>query len=421
MTNTVDDRLSRITALRPAASAPGARSRLPAQSPPNTQRLMELLNAECRSNGCGEHIVVRRRFSEPRIIQPAPQAMRLLAPGAANELADPRRWLFLDTETTGLAGGTGTYAFLVGIAWWEDEGLTVEQFFMRNHAEEASLLSELSRVLAERRPIVTFNGKSFDWPLLETRYRMTRLGKIENPPAHLDLLHPARQLFRFRLKSVALSELEKHVLALDRGFDIPSETIPGRYFDFLRGGPAEPIVEVFHHNQMDLRGLAALAVHITDLLREPESASCEPAELYGMSRLLQRRGEDQLASLTYERALAGDLPSAAERSAKRELALFAKRRGQFDRANRLWQELAEDENAGPEAYEHLAIYYEHQARDLPRAAGLARQALVRLRNAVDTRRISPGTYRQWHARFQHRLNRLESKLTGKHDIQAFPP
>jgi uncharacterized protein YprB with RNaseH-like and TPR domain len=371
---------------------------------------MELLQAECRSNRCGEHIAVRRRFAEPRIFQPAPQALRLLAPGAAAEIADPRHWLFIDTETTGLAGGTGTYAFLVGIAWWDDDGLAVEQLFMRNHSEEASLLSELGRILAERRPIVTFNGKSFDWPLLETRYRMTRVGRIETPPAHLDLLHPARQLFRFRLKSLALSELEKHVLSLDRGYDIPSATIPGRYFDFLRGGPAEPVAEVFHHNQMDLRGLAALAVHITDLLREPANASCEPAELYGMSRLLQRRGENQLACLTYERALAGDLPSAAERSAKRELALFAKREGQFDRANRLWEELAEDENAGPEAYEHLAIYYEHHARDIRRAAGLARQAMVKLRNASDTRRISPASYRQWHARFQHRLNRLESKL-----------
>jgi hypothetical protein len=371
---------------------------------------MELLNAECRVNICGEHLAVRRHFGEPQVCRPTSQALRLLSPGATDEIADPRQWLFLDTETTGLAGGTGTYAFLVGIAWWEDDGLTIEQLFMRNHGEEASLLKELAGLLAGRRPVVTFNGKSFDWPLLETRYRMTRVGRLEAPSVHLDLLHPARQLFRLRLKSVALSELEKHVLARDRGYDIPSESIPARYFDFLRGGPAEPIAEIFHHNQMDLRGLAALAVHITDLLREPESAACGPAELYGISRLLQRRGEVRLASLTFERALSGDLPSAAQRSAKRELALFAKRNGEFERANRLWEELAEDESAGLEACEHLAIYYEHQARDLQRAARLAREALIKLRASVDTRRIAPSTYRQWYARFQHRLNRLESKL-----------
>ena len=128
-----------------------------------------------------------------------------------------------------------------------------------------------------------------------------------------------------------------------------------------------------------------------------------------MSRLLQRRGENRLASLTYERALSGHLPYTAERSAKRELALFAKRNGEFDRANRLWEELAEDADLGLEACEHLAIYYEHQARDFQRAARLAREALVKLRSAVDSRRISPETYRQWHARFQHRLNRLASR------------
>ncbi len=416
----IDDRFSHIAALRPASSAAGRRMPMPEQAASNTRRLVELLDAECRTNRFGEHLAVRRQFSEPRVFQAAPQALRRLAPDAANEISDPRRWLFLDTETTGLAGGTGTYAFLVGIAWWEDDGLVVEQFFMRNHAEEASLLLELSRVLAERRPLVTFNGKSFDWPLLETRFRMSRVGRAEIPPAHLDLLHPARQLFRFRLKSVALAELERHVLGLERGYDIPSESIPGRYFDFLRGGPAEPVAEVFHHNQMDLRGLAALAVHMIDLLRQPESAACEPTELYGMSRLLQRRGEEGLASLTYERALEGNLPFAAERSAKRELALCAKRQGHFARANQLWQELLEDPELGPEACEHLAIYHEHQARELQRAVSLARQAVVKLHDALTAGRISSRIYRQWRARFQHRMDRLESKLARKENPQAFP-
>jgi len=388
----------------------GGRIPSPGHSPSSTNRLLELLDAQCRSNRCGEHITVRRKFPEPRVCQVTPQALRLLAPEAASELSDPHRWLFLDTETTGLAGGTGTYAFLVGIAWWEDDGLVVEQFFMRNHAEEASLLAELSGILAQRRPLVTFNGKSFDWPLLETRYRMCRIGAIACPSAHLDLLHPARQLYRLKLKSVALAELEKHILSLERGYDIPSESIPGRYFDFLRGGPAEPVAEIFHHNQMDLRGLAALAVHITGLLQQPESAECGSAELYGISRLLQRRGENELACITYKRALSGDLPEAAGRSAKRELALNAKRQGLFDRANRLWEELAEDENAGPEAREHLAIYYEHEARDLHRAVSLTRQALVKLRAAASSGKISSHIYRQWHARFQHRMNRLEFKL-----------
>ncbi len=128
---------------------------------------------------------------------------------------DPEQWLFLDTETTGLAGGTGTYPFLVGIAWWDAGGLQVEQFFMRDLDEEHSLLLELSERMAKRPILVTFNGKSFDWPLLETRYRMTRRIRAATPTAHLDLLHPARQLWRLRLGSVRLKELERHVLAAE--------------------------------------------------------------------------------------------------------------------------------------------------------------------------------------------------------------
>ncbi len=401
---------SRIAALRPASPVIGTSTLHAGAFPRSAQRLTEILAAECRINRCGEHLIVRRRFSEPRLLEVAPRTLGLLAPEAAPEDSDPRRWLFLDTETTGLAGGTGTYAFLVGIAFWEDDGFVVQQFFMRNHAEEASLLLELAQFLAERRTLVTFNGKSFDWPLLETRYRMTRIGLAHSPALHLDLLHPARQLFRLRLKSVALPELERHVLALDRGHDIPSETIPGRYFDFLRGGPAEPVAEVFHHNQMDLRGLAALAAHITRLLEQPENADCEPTDLYGISRLLQRRGEGLLAGRTYERALAGDLPSAAKRSAKIELALSARRQGKYERASALWLELLEEvEDPAPEVHEHLAIYYEHHARQLDRAAELARRALVRLREALGSRRISMVAYQRWHARFQHRLARLDSK------------
>ena len=155
---------------------------------------------------------------------PDPRALSLLLPQSMSaeravieSVADPEQWLFLDTETTGLAGGTGTYAFLVGLAWWDAGGLQVEQFFMRDLDEEHSLLLELSSRMKERPVLVTFNGKSFDWPLLETRYGMTRAISPRTPLAHLDLLHPARQLWRLRLGSVRLKELEQHVLANDRG------------------------------------------------------------------------------------------------------------------------------------------------------------------------------------------------------------
>lgn len=405
MTGKPIDKLSHIAALRPRA-AEGVKPGECIAKEERHARLARLLGAELRITSLGRHLAVTSRFSGPSACAIGPRAQRLLAPQSVAEVADTGRWIFLDTETTGLAGGTGTYAFLVGVAWWEGDTFVVEQLFMREHSEEASLLLDLSQRLAEKRVLVTFNGKSFDWPLLETRYRMTRAAAVARPPVHLDLYHPARQLWRLRLKSVALTELERHVLALDRGPDIPSHTIPGRYFDFLRGGAEGPMVEVFRHNQMDLCGLAALAARITSLLEEPEHSSGDASELFGISRILQRRGEELLAKEGYLRALTSGLPQEADRIARRELALLARRQRDFACANALWEELLGDSVDGIHAYEQLAIHYEHRAREPQRAAALAREALVRLREGYLAGRLDPYQYRKWHTAFQHRLARL---------------
>ena len=212
-------------------------------------RLEQVLGASPKANQYGEHLSLHCWSGEPAQYTPHIQVLRLLMPGASEEVADPEQWLFLDTETTGLAGGSGTYAFLVGVAWWEGGGLEIEQFFMREYSEECSLLFALAERLAERRVLVTFNGKSFDWPLLETRYRMSRKIPLPAPRAHLDFLHPARNLWRLRLGSVRLSELERHVLGRDRGADLVSDLIPRIYLDFVRGAAPERLIPVFHHTR----------------------------------------------------------------------------------------------------------------------------------------------------------------------------
>src|SRR5713101_9404852 len=273
-----DDKFSRLAALKPArplAARPAALC-----APDEEDSLARLLGAGVAKNHFGEHLSVRNWFSTPEYLEASTASLDLLSRSRDEALsrrtraalADPEKWLFLDTETTGLAGGTGTYAFLVGLAWWDAGGLQVEQFFMRDLDEEHSLLLELSERMSKRPVLVTFNGKSFDWPLLETRYRMTRAIASCTPKLHFDLLHPARQLWRPRLGSVRLKELERHVLgdenrALEwsRHDDIDSSLIPQMYFYYLRGGPAEPLAGIFRHNQMDLRGLAALAGKILTL------------------------------------------------------------------------------------------------------------------------------------------------------------
>ena len=400
---------SRLIALRPAAGAPSREAQVSGAGTEGADRIARLLEAEHHETERGRHLVVRRRFPDLTESPVGPRAHRLLFPGGTQSTADPRNWIFLDTETTGLAGGTGTYAFLVGIAWWDGEGLAVEQYFMPDHSQEASMLVDLAGRLAGRPVLVTYNGKSFDCPLLETRFRMTRLGNMPSPEAHLDLLHPARTIWKTRLRSVALAEIERHILTLDRGPDIPAETIPGRYFAFLRGGPPEPLVEVFDHNAKDLHGMAVLALHIVQMLEEIASADGDSDQLYGMSRLLRIRGEQELALEFGERALAKGLSGTAALSARHELALLSRRRRDYQGASRHWGQLLGDSRVGMEAYEQLAIFYEHHSCDLEMAARFTREALVRLQDDYQSGRIPPHQYRRLHAGFQHRLARLLRK------------
>jgi uncharacterized protein YprB with RNaseH-like and TPR domain len=415
------DRLASLAALQPArkcrvapeTAASGARGCSPAL-PEGAERLTEMLRAKSLSNQFGEHLAVRKWFSEAIGCAPPEgcvnaEALRLLAPGACAEASDPRQWLFLDTETTGLMGGTGTYPFMVGIAWWDAGGLEVEQFFMRELSEEHALLLTLAERMAERPVLVTFNGKSFDWPLLETRYRMTRKIRPAAPRAHLDFLHPARNLWRVRLGSVRLAELEKHVLGWNRGADLISEMIPQFYFDYLRGGSPEPLLQIFLHNQMDLRGLAGLASRIVAVLADPQTDGTDGLELFGVSRICERRGETARARKHYAQSLDAVLPAEADRAARRSLARLAKREGDLPLALRLWESILGGSREGLEAYRQLAIHYERQAREPQRAAVLVRRALAELPPPDRSSGLSAALLRRYRSDFERRLRRLNGR------------
>ena len=423
MSATTLDRFARLKALqRPvAASTTSAFSDnwrgLSPDIPAGAARLAQILGAMPKRNQFGEHLALRRWFSEP-IGSENPEgrldrdALRLLSPEAPGCVCDPQQWLFLDIETTGVVGGTGTYPFLIGIAWWDAGGLEVEQFFMREHSEEHSVLVALSERMAERRVLVTFNGKAFDWPLIETRYQMTRKIRVPSPKAHLDFLHPARNLWRLRLGSARLPELEKHVLGWNRGADVMSELIPQIYFDYLRGGPPDPLVPIFHHNQMDLRGLAGIATRTLAVLSDPESHGQDALELFGVSRICERRGETARAKRLYERSIAAELPSDTALAAQRFLARLAKREGDQALACELWEKMLGASREGFEAYEQLAIHYERRDRAPQRAAELVGKALADLRRANRQGLLAAGAYAQRRARFERRLARLRRKTAA---------
>jgi uncharacterized protein YprB with RNaseH-like and TPR domain len=418
------DRFSRLAALKPTRPIP---ARPPAiRTPDEADSLGRLLGAGVARNHFGEHLSIRNWFSTPEFTGPSSITVELLSRNRDESLSrktlaaleDPEKWLFLDTETTGLAGGTGTYAFLIGLAWWDAGGLQAEQFFMRDFTEEFSVLHELSARAAERPVLVTFNGKSFDWPLLENRFTMTRSIAVPKLAAHLDLLHPARALWKLRLGSVRLVELERHVidaprLGWHRENDVASALIPQYYFDYLRGGPAEPLAGVVRHNQMDLRGLAALFGKINALLSEQAGAETETAslDLFGLSRFLQRRGEDDRAHSACAQALSMGLPAEFRPKARRELALMAKRRGEHARAAEIWLEIVADLHDGIYACEQLAIYYERHAKDLVKATEFARLAIAKLQRQRANSRdpLLTARFARLEKKFLQRVARLEKK------------
>lgn len=445
-----EDKFAHVAALRPARRKEALALFVP-EPAAGGDRLAELLGARVNRNHYGEHLSLQQWYATPEMCSPDARSLSLLLPQSSDAAVslkaaiDPEHWLFLDTETTGLAGGTGTYAFMVGIAWWDAGGLQVEQFFLRDLDEEHSLLLELSERMKERPVLVTFNGKSFDWPLLETRYRMTRAVPAFSPKLHLDLLHPARLLWRLRLGSVRLKDLERHVLggdgrALDwsRHDDIDSSLIPQMYFDYLRGGPAEPLVGIFRHNQMDLRGLAALAGRILALLDcgngISSGASAEmhdSIEVLGLSRIMRKRGHSTRARELYETALSFGLPRPVERLAQRELAQLAKRDFDYTRAISLWDALrpqpgaasrkqepllAEDAHkaleSAIEAAEQLAIYYEHRVKEPRRALDLIRAAIAELQAAQRYGKLARDRAGKIETRLERRLTRLERRCEG---------
>ncbi|MEZ5351666.1 MAG: ribonuclease H-like domain-containing protein [Bryobacteraceae bacterium] len=297
--------------------------------------------------------------------------------------APPESWAFLDTETTGLAGGSGTCAFLIGIGRITAGGFTVRQYFMRDFAEEASQLSAVAAALEDVEVLVTYNGTCFDLPLLETRYRMTRaIPPFQNIP-HLDLLYGARRLWRLRLESCKLTELETRIIGHEREDDIPGELIPVAYFDFVRTGRVSRLAPVFLHNALDIVSLACLTGVVPAAFRRDESGApaCmdlhHPAECVAMGRWLRQAGQAEHARLLFRRAIGRNLDDQLLYRTMWDLADLERKFQEHAAAVELWTQLASMRNphqAG--ALVALAKYYEHRERNFAMALECTEAALA---------------------------------------------
>ena len=315
------------------------------------------------------------------------------------------RFAFLDTETSGLTGGTGTYAFMTGIARFVDGGFVLRQFFMRDPAEEPALLEAIAQFLAPAEALVTFNGKAFDAPLLATRYRLHHIPVPFRDYCHLDLLPLARRLWRDRLESRALKYLEQHILGLQRSSEeVPGYEIPWLYFDYLKSGDARPLAGVFYHNAMDVVAMAALLAHINEVLQNPYEGRIQHGlDFIALGKLLEDLGHWEDAALLFERGLELELTEADFSLAVKRLSILQKKRGDFKEALRLWEAAA----ANGHIYAHIemAKYYEHKRRDVKTALMWTRTALEHVQSAD----LPVYMQKHWLGEIVHRLERLERK------------
>jgi len=373
---------------------------------PAAEPVEHVVDGELLDTGHGSVVVVRREYPLSHRhgghplgdVLDAPLSLLAQFARVDGEIGDAGGLLFLDTETTGLAGGTGTYAFLVGAALIEDGRVVVHQYFMRDFDEEPALLAALEPLLTRASAVVTYNGAGFDLPLLETRFVLGRRRWPASLP-HLDLLKPARRVWTGWLSDCRLATLESTVLGLAREDDVPGAFIPLIYFDYLRSRRAAPLRRVFEHNRADVLTMVGLVGWFGRALAE--GAHLRPEELAGLGRLWEPVDIERSLAC-YRAALAARLPEPIARWARLRLACWEKRAARWDAACTLWDAARTHDVFDPRPWEELAKYHEHRARDLAAARAIVEDALGLARAAGAASRVLQA--------FSYRLDRLNRRL-----------
>ncbi len=317
----------------------------------------------------------------------------------------PSRLVYFDLETTGLNGGAGMVAFLAGVGEWTPDGFRTTQFLMPALAAERALLHALNAYLRDDAVLVTYNGRTFDVPVMELRGEMQRVPQVACELPHLDMLHPARRLWRMSEegdRSCRLTHLEESVLGFGRVGDVGGFEIPARYFHFVRGGSAALLEPVLLHNRLDLLSLAALTAHAQGLVREGRETTPGGATAFGLGVLYERGGWLDAAVASYRAAIEDRWQTRdVRRAAARALGRLLRRQRRFDEAAEAWHvvlQLGGRPQVLREAREALAIHHEHRGGRLEEAR---RHAVAGVEQAIG---------RGERDDFSRRLARLERKL-----------
>ncbi len=372
----------------------------------------ELVNGEVISTPDGETFQVKEYFPShfrygemtlAEVLDIPTYPAHLISKDERLKGLDLRKALFLDTETTGLAGGTGTFAFMIGLGFFERDGFLVHQFFMRDYSEERASLSLLKGLLESFQFLITFNGRYYDIPLLETRFILSRLSsKIKEIP-NFDLLYPSRRIWKGAYENCRLITLESQLLGMERVDDVPSEWIPYLYFDYLQTGDASKIHRVFYHNQMDILSMVALAGRIHLTYHDPQAARPRKGiEHFALGRLFWEHSHPEKAISCFEIALKR-CDENLSWEVMRWLSMAFKKTGQGEKARSLWEEMVTwpyQKDTLP--YVELAKYHEHRLKDFERAMAYVEKALEQI----------PPHQQKEIEMLQHRRLRLEQKRAG---------
>ena len=351
---------------------------------------------------CWRKTAVRPLSEVPGAFGVPMEAVALMETEALPPELDPTRILYLDTETTGLSGGAGTLAFEAGLGRLTPEGFLVTQLVIRDYPEEKYLLEAVLEAARDCDALCTFNGRSFDIPLLRDRCLMNRLSPAPLDKPHIDLVHIARRVFKLRLKQCSLTRLEEAVLGSGRSGDLPGAQVPERFFSYLKTGEFSLLEDVLRHNEQDIVSLCVLLNHMARVYRSPEQLG-HNEDLYAMGHGLERHDHPEEARRCWELVQPGSLHAQS----RLRLARSLRHNGEIDRAVEIWRQMAEAREGGILPWIELAKYYEHTARDLPEALACTRRALAMLAEPV---LVPDPSVQSGKNAVQYRYARLKRKL-----------
>ena len=318
-----------------------------------------------------------------------------------------QRLLFIDTETTGLAGGTGTVAFLIGLGFIESPTFVIHQYFITQMNHEEGMLELLQQVITNFSCLVSYNGKSYDIPLLNSRFVLNRMQPIPENMEHIDLLHPTRTFWKYSMENCKLKTVETDLLGLYREDDIPGEMIPDAYFDYLRSRRIDKIERIFYHNRFDIITMLANLILIMDAYKSSDP-DMNPLIDYAKARMFNRKKDIDRSIAHYKHVLNSKITVSRRQKTSLELALLYKKTGQWEKALSLWENLLDDRYPfSTEPYIELAKYYEHHIKDYQKAKLIINSMLLKL----------PEKYSSEHSQIEHRLKRIEKHLSENQDAQ----